>query len=92
MALITNTAGGSGSTALGSAGPVTLFTTPNVPNAIFIVYLFVQSNTDGTYPMAAQTSIPSKIIAGPNAPVVFPSGTNQSAYKIVWNWVQMEIQ
>ena len=91
MALITNTAGGSGSTALGSAGPVTLFTTPNTPNAIFIVYLFRQSLTAGTTVVGAGTSIPMKMIVGPNAAVIYPSGTSETG-SVVWNWVQMEIQ
>jgi len=85
MATITNTAGGSGVYTLGQlSGAATLFTTPNVANAIFVVYLTIQSSNlvNNTY---------NKIMVGPNTPVRYPDN-NLIAGTLTWNWVQMEIQ
>lgn len=84
MALITNTAGGSGSTALNTLGPVELFTTPDTLNAIFIVYVYKQNDATGFASF-------NKLIVGPDTPVRWPSGGLETG-RIVWNWVQMEIQ
>ena len=89
MALITNTAGGSGSTALNTLGPVTLFTTPDTLNAIFIVYVYKQNDSTGA--VSLPTGVPNKLIVGPDTAVRWPSGSLETG-RVVWNWVQMEIQ
>lgn len=84
MATISNTAGGSGSYITGQVtGGVTLFTTPNTPNAIFIVYLTMNGTNLGNIDF-------SKQMIGPNAPFVFPDNSGNIG-TVSWNWVQMEI-
>ena len=84
MSTIINTAGASGSTALGNVGPVTLFNTPAAVNAIFIVYVHVQNDASGV------VGAPTKLIVGPNAPVRWPDGFSATG-RVIWNWVQMDI-
>ena len=84
MATISNTAGGSGNYTLGQVtGPITLFTTPNVANTIFIVYV----TTVGSVNNSATTV---KVMIGPNAGFQHADNTSFNG-TLAWNWVQMEI-
>lgn len=84
MATISNTAGNSGSYGLGSInGPVTLFTTPAVADAIFMVY-FIR------YTSLASVNT-TKIMLGPSTPCIWIDNTSYSAQSISWHWVQMVI-
>jgi len=84
MATISNTAGGSGTYQLGQiSGSTTLFTTPNVANAIFMVYIIKQAGL-------SSANRYDKIMVGPNTPVRYPDN-NALSGDITWNWTQMEI-
>ena len=86
MATISNTAGGSGSQVLGTVtGGITLFNTPNIPNAIFIVYVTVTGTSPGL-----QGYSTTKTMIGPNTPYMFGDDSSFSGI-VSWNWVQMEI-
>jgi hypothetical protein len=83
---IATTAGGSGVYELGaSTGDVTLFTTPNVANAIFIVTLI--ESTSGT---AAAVGNKAKVIVGPNTAYKIYDNVGKDG-AISWNWIQMII-
>lgn len=83
---ITTTAGGSGVYTLGAAtGAVTLFTTPNVTDAIFIVTLIESTGTT-----AAAIGNKAKIIVGPNVAYKIADNVAKSG-TVSWNWTQMII-
>ncbi len=83
------TAGGSGN-ADGANASLTLFTTPNTANAIFIVDIFVQlkSSTAPLLTVAAPTSAKYTMRVGPNTAVTVygTTGTNYS-----YTWLSMVI-
>ena len=83
---ITTTAGGSGIYALGATtGAVTLFTTPNVTDAIFIVTL-LESTTSASSVMTNKV----KVVVGPNtAYKIYDAATKSGA--LSWNWTQVVI-
>lgn len=90
MSQITTTAGGSGDKLLGVVdNGVTLFTTPNVADAIYIVTVIFPDN----FAMTGGTGYKKeKMIVGPNTPVMWPDSTAWPAnVYISWNWVQMKI-
>lgn len=85
MAIITTT-GGSGSHVKGGTSvAITLFTTPNVVDALFIVKLKTFTPTSG----AVKTDEDIKLVVGPNTPVLaFDDATGDV---VIWHWVQMVI-
>lgn len=86
---ISTTAGGSGSYTHGAtAGVITLFTTPSVSNAIYIVTLEKVDETGASSNYSA-----NKFIVGPNTDVKIYDGTVApwSDYRTVYHWVQMVI-
>lgn len=88
---ISTTAGGSGSYTHGAtAGVITLFTTPSVSNAIYIVTL---QKVDETAAGASDNYPANKFIVGPNTDVKIYDGNvgSWSDYRTVYHWVQMVI-